>query len=215
MTIYQLYQRLLENMGHQGNWPADSPEELIAGAILVQNTRWENAQLSLARLSQKLNGNFKLLHHLPIQELQDLIRSSGFGKNKSRALQELFYWLQQHDFDYETIAQFHGDNLRRELLKHFGIGQETADVLLLYIFHRPVFIADNYARQLFGYLLGTDFPDYTRLSKCINLQEFTLKEAQQFHILIDEFGKHYCKPTIGIETSFLEPKGLKINNHSN
>ncbi|MGT2665709.1 deoxyribonuclease I [Streptococcus rifensis] len=215
MTIYTLYQSLLEHIGHQGDWPAKSPEELIAGAILVQNTRWENAQLSLARLSQKTNGNFKDLYHLPIQELQDLIKSSGFAKNKSRALHDLFCWLQQYAFDYETIAQSHGVNLRNELLKLFGIGQETADVLLLYIFNRPVFIADNYARQLFSYLTGTDFPDYTSLSKLINLQEFTLEEAQQFHILIDEFGKHYCKSNTGIQTSFLQTKSLIVNNYSN
>ena len=63
---------------------------------------------------------------MPLTELQETIRSSGFYRNKGKAIHALFQWLNQFNFDYENIAQHYGDNLRRELLKIRGIGSETA-----------------------------------------------------------------------------------------
>ncbi len=153
----QVYRNLLENLGDQGNWPAESPEEIILDAILVQNTRWENVVLSLDNLRQHLDGDFKRVLDLDQQTLQDLIRPTGFYKNKSKAVQEVFAWLKQEDFDYKRIADHYGDRLRVELLRLFGIGQEMADVLLLYVFNQAVFIADKYARNFFRVLLDKVF----------------------------------------------------------
>lgn len=73
-VLKQLYQDLLKNLGDQGNWPAESPEEIILGAILVQNTRWENVLLSINNLRQVLDGDFKKILDLEPETLQDLIR---------------------------------------------------------------------------------------------------------------------------------------------
>lgn len=204
LSLYQLYQILLAEMGYQGDWPAKSKEEIIIGAILVQNTRWENVQLSLVNLQNRLQ-DFKKLPSLRTDELQNLIRPTGFYKNKSRSLEETFIWLSQHRFDYERIAQIYGHQLRRELLKIFGIGQETADVLLLYVFDQPVFIADKYAQKLFGHLTQQTYKTYTSLAKATPpLNDFSLAEAQQFHILIDEFGKQYFRKQDSFSESFLK-----------
>lgn len=47
--------------------------------------------------------------------------------------------------------------LRAELLGLFGIGGETADDMMLYVFSRRTFVADTYARRLFAFL-GFDAP---------------------------------------------------------
>ena len=89
---------------------------------------------------------------MPLTELQETIRSSGFYRNKGKAIHALFQWLNQFNFDYENIDQHYGDNLRRELLKIRGIGSETADVLLVYIFKGIEFIPDSYTRRLYSKL---------------------------------------------------------------
>ena len=38
LTTEELYETLLEHMGQQHWWPAESSEEMMLGAILVQNT---------------------------------------------------------------------------------------------------------------------------------------------------------------------------------
>ena len=70
---------------------------------------------------------------MPLESLQQVIRLSGFYKNKAKAIQALLLWLNQHHFDYSSIAKLYGDSLRKELLTIRGIGEETADVLIVYI----------------------------------------------------------------------------------
>ena len=140
MTTEQLYKALLKHMGPQGWWPADTREEMILGAILVQNTNWNNAALSLRRLKEATHFEPQNILNLPIEELKILIRSSGFYNNKSKAISTLFNWLNQYQFDYCKINEVYGEHLRNELLKLHGIGSETADVLLVYIFERVEFI---------------------------------------------------------------------------
>ncbi|MEJ7154874.1 endonuclease III domain-containing protein, partial [Staphylococcus ureilyticus] len=77
----------------------------------------------------------KKILQMPLEQLQQTIRSSGFYKNKGKAIHALMDWLNQHHFDYQSFAQHYGENLRKELLKIRGIGSETADVLLVYIFN--------------------------------------------------------------------------------
>lgn len=204
LTIYRLYQLLLEQLGPLGTWPGDSKEEIIVGSFLVQNTRWENVERSLINLKQHLSGDFKSLKDVEQDTFQDLIRPSGFYRNKSKALQRFFNWLSTYQFDYDRILQEHGQDLRSQLLAQFGVGEETADVLLLYVFEQPIFVADKYAQKLFSQLTGKPFSNYTDLKRVFpSLDAFSLEEAQEFHILIDEFGKRYFTPRTDFSQSFL------------
>ncbi len=86
LTTEELYETLLEHMGQQHWWPAESPEEMMLGAILVQNTNWKNADMALLRLKEKTNFNPQKILSLPLTELQETIRSSGFYRNKGKAI---------------------------------------------------------------------------------------------------------------------------------
>ena len=85
--------------------------------------------------------------------------------------------------------------LRTELLGLFGIGGETADDLMLYVFSRRTFVADTYARRLFAFL-GFDVPTgylafHKAYSPVVLDASLSVKDLQEFHGLIDEFGKAY------------------------
>ena len=192
MTTEQLYKKLLEYMGPQGWWPADTLEEMMIGAILVQNTNWKNADMALLRLREKTQFEPQKILSLTLEELQEIIRSSGFYKNKGKAIHALFQWLNQFKFNYEKIAQIYGDNLRKELLKIRGIGSETADVLLVYVFESIEFIPDSYTRRLYSKLGYAHTESYDKLKRHIELpSNFTNKDANEFHALLDNFGKNY------------------------
>ena len=89
LTTEALYKILLDNMGPQHWWPAKSPEEMMLGAILVQNTNWKNADMALMRLREKHNLMHKILS-LPLAELQEIIRSSGFIRIRERRFMHYF-----------------------------------------------------------------------------------------------------------------------------
>lgn len=205
LTTEELYETLLEHMGPQHWWPAESSEEMMLGAILVQNTNWKNADMALLRLKEKTNFNPQKILSLPLTELQETIRSSGFYRNKGKAIHALFQWLNQFNFDYENIAQHYGDNLRRELLKIRGIGSETADVLLVYIFKGIEFIPDSYTRRLYSKLGYAHTESYDKFKKQISLPpHFTNQDANEFHALLDNFGKNYFNGNGTQKYTFLE-----------
>jgi len=211
VTLYQLFKKMLAGMGPQGWWPADTKSEIIVGAILVQNTNWNNVKKSLANVETSTGFQPELIARLDMNDLMALIQPSGFHKNKSKAILEVFQWLGVHDFDFNQIKQHHGENLRRELLKLHGIGEETADVLLLYVFDEPVFVADKYDQQLFTALGLAGLTNYRKLKKRIHqFDEFSLTEAQEFHGLIDEFGKLYLRKADYFNESFLAGYTIKL-----
>lgn len=206
--VYALYQKMFQKMGPQGWWSADSKEEIILGAILVQNTNWQNVAISLENLKMVTDFSSFQIANLSVAQLQALIRPSGFFKNKSQAIHEIFTWLLAFDVDFFKVRSYYGENLRDQLLTLHGIGPETADVLLLYVFDLPVFVADSYARRLFTQLGTPQLHNYHALKKLVNLSDFTLAEAQEFHGLIDEFGKAFLKKNT-FNRSFL--RDYKIN----
>ena len=174
LSIEKLYQILYQNMGPQYWWPAETPIEMMLGAILVQNTNWNNADIAFSRLKEETSFNAQTILKMPLESLQQVIRSSGFYKNKAKAI------------------QLYGDSLRKELLTIRGIGEETADVLIVYIFKGKEFIPDSYTRRIFRKLGYQHTESYHKLKQELTLPEsFSNQDANEFHALLDNFGKNY------------------------
>lgn len=204
LTLTQLYHKLRTNMGPSGWWPADSKAEIIVGAILIQNTNWRNADRAVTLFRQRTAFEPTKILALPTEDLQRMVRPAGFYQNKSRSLVNVFSWLSRFDNDYHRIANHYGSNLRKQLLTLRGVGPETADVLLTYIFDQPSFISDKYARTLFTQLGVPHLTNYQSLASQVHLSKaFTVAMAQDFHGQIDEFGKKYLHPVGNFDHSFL------------
>lgn len=161
---------------------------MLAGMILIQNTNWKNADRSLANLKQATNFKVDKMLALSTEEMERLIQPSGFFHNKAIYLRSL---LTAYRNDFDEWEKLPTSLLRKRLNALKGVGNETADVLLLYYFHRPVFVADNYAMKLFTNLhTFTKRPTYLQLKKAVERDfKLTSKQAEELHALIDEFGK--------------------------
>ncbi|WP_314737389.1 deoxyribonuclease I [Limosilactobacillus urinaemulieris] len=204
LTITELYEKMHQNMGDSGWWPAESKAEIIVGAIMIQNTNWRNADKAVAGFWKQTNFDPNQIRQLTTEELQALVRPAGFYRNKSQAVEAVFSWLSQYNDDYHQVSQDLGATLRKELLKLHGVGDETADVLLTYVFEQPTFISDKYARVLFTQLGVPHLTSYQSLARKVKLPaNFTSTAAQDFHGLIDEFGKTYFHPLTKFQESFL------------
>nr|WP_223225490.1 endonuclease III domain-containing protein [Staphylococcus aureus] len=193
-------------MGPQNWWPADNDIEMMLGAILVQNTRWRNAEIALNQIKEHTHFNPNHILELPIETLQSLIHSSGFYKSKSLTIKTLLTWLARHHFNYQEINERYKAELRKELLSLKGIGSETADVLLVYIFGRIEFIPDSYTRKIYDKLGYENTNSYDQFKKVVTLpNHFTNPDANEFHALLDVFGKHYFRDKDIKNYDFLEP----------
>lgn len=190
---YQLiYQKLYDYYGPQNWWPAETSPEMMIGSILVQNTSWRNVEKALKNVKPHLEP--AVMERMPIEELALLIRSSGFFNIKAKRIKVFLKWFKGYDFDIEKIKNVDKQELRRELLTINGIGRETADVMLLYAFDKPIFVVDAYARRIF-YRIGFDIPQtYDAFRE--QVEEAVLGDLQlynEFHALLVEHAKVHCK----------------------
>ncbi|MCD2255597.1 endonuclease III domain-containing protein [Agrilactobacillus fermenti] len=210
LTLVELYTKLAQQIPEQ-HWPAETPFEIALGAILVQNTAWQNVPPAIANLKQVTNLKPQKLLDLDRATLMTLIRPSGFFKNKSLAIVNLLTWYQKYDFDLTKAKLRTSTQLRQELLDLHGIGAETADVILLYVLDKPQFIADSYARRLFLALGVTEAQKYDTLKSFVEAKHLTLtlRQWQAFHGYIDEFGKQFLRRNQSFAASYLAGYRLK------
>ena len=188
-----LYDRLLAAYGPQHWWPAESPFEVVVGAVLTQNTSWKNVEKALTSLKNARQLELDRIAVLPHEDLAELIKSSGFFNVKAKRLKNLCGWLQLQG-GLDALTQWDTAGLRRALLEINGIGPETADDILLYALQRPVFVIDGYTRRLLrklGLVQGKE--DYETLRQ---LFESCLppdhRLYNEYHALIVRHAKEKC-----------------------
>lgn len=188
--LKRTYHRLQEIIDPGIWWPAESRFEIFLGSILTQNTAWHNVEKSLNRLKSRDLANPLAIVEVSNKYLQDLIRPSGFMTAKSTNLQNIARWFIARD---TQAQQMDTACLRQELLAQSGVGEETADTLLLYAYRRPVFIYDSYARRMLKIIGLGDYKTYAgarrALNQGVNAIGFTQRELADFHSLIVEAGK--------------------------
>ena len=136
-------------------WPESGTETALIGAILTQNTKWENVETSLQRLKSDNLLSIEQLASLKEEDIYTHIQASGFFRNKAKNI----ILLSQHILkDFETFANFKESVNREWLLKQRGIGFETADTVLNYTCYKEAFVIDSYTNRLllaFGYMMDS------------------------------------------------------------
>jgi endonuclease III related protein len=149
-TIPWLRASLAEAYGPQTAWwPAESAFEVCVGAILVQNTTWQQVARAIANLKAAGALDPGVLLSLPTDAVEDLVRPSGTFRQKARRLETFCRHLMTHwEGDLSKMLAQDGATLRAELLGIWGIGEETADAILLFAAHRPAFIVDAYTTRI-------------------------------------------------------------------
>ncbi len=191
---------LEEAFGPQDWWPAQSPFEVMVGAILTQNTAWRNVEKAIANLRAVDALSVRALLALPEGDLAELLRPSGFYRIKTRRLLALCRFLEARGVGAapEQLArQANIPTLRKDLLAVHGIGAETADSILLYALGLPVMVVDAYTRRIGGRLgLLEDDLSYSEVQAGMEaeLQPDDVQTRNALHALLVSLGKDYCRP---------------------
>jgi endonuclease-3 related protein len=197
MSLYKYYQQLYQYYGSQQWWPAESPFEVMVGAILTQNTSWSGVEKAITNLKTHQVLNPDAVAALSHQDLGSLIRPSGFFNQKAQRLHRLVTWLRQMG-DLDGLSTMETTDIRLSLLAINGVGPETADDILLYALERPVFVIDAYTRRIFSRLGQVDArADYDTLQRTFEqaLAQKTdrLKLFKDYHALIVIHAKTHCR----------------------
>lgn len=147
--IRRLYRTLAQAWGAQHWWPAASRFEVIVGAFLTQNTSWSNAEMALQKLRAARVLNIGGIRRIPLEELERLIRASGYFRQKAFRLKNFVRFLDEgYGGSLSRMFDRPTQELREQLLSLEGVGPETADSILLYAGQHSVFVVDAYTRRL-------------------------------------------------------------------
>ncbi|MBU0471347.1 MAG: endonuclease III domain-containing protein [Nanoarchaeota archaeon] len=162
--------------------------EIIIGAILTQNTAWPNVEKALLNLKKLKAINPKKLLKLTDKKLKEAIKPAGYFNQKANYLKNIT----------ELFIKLKGKTpTREELLKIKGVGNETADSILLYAYKQPEFVVDAYTKRLLK-LEDKKYEEVKELFEKNLPKKYEL--YQEYHALIVEEGKRKVNKVIKKQT---------------
>ena len=190
-----LYDVLLLAYGPQNWWPGrESPFEVVVGAILTQRTTWMNASKAIDALRQVGAVTPEAVQGIERPQLERLIRPAGFYRAKATTLKESSTRI----VNAGGLSQFFSmptKALRPTLLSIRGIGEETADAILVYAAGKPSFVVDAYTRRVLkrlGWIVGSE--SYAEIQAAFTMalpRDVTV--YAELHALIIHHGKTHSR----------------------
>lgn len=205
--LKQIFDNFLNFYGLQEWWPGEGLE-IAVGAVLTQQTNWNNVEKALTKLKDANCLSLTCLEKISLGELEQLIKSSGYYKIKAQRLKNLI-----------QLLSVNSNPSRKELLAVNGIGFETADSILLYLFEKPYFVIDSYTFRVMrriGVYSGKNYSELQRVF--INNLPKDIQLYKEYHALLVKHAKNSCKKKEPICSScplneqckyFLEKSNLK------
>ena len=194
-SMLQVYDRLLKALGPQHWWPAQTPFEVTVGAVLTQNTNWQNVEKAIRHLRNADLLEPRALYNTPVEELEELLRPAGYFRVKARRLRSLLeFIINRYHGSLKAMFQTDLQTLREELLAVNGVGPETADSILLYAGGLEVFVVDAYTHRIFARhgWIGFD-ADYHQIQDYIQSSlPDDVRLYNEYHALLVYAGKHFC-----------------------
>ena len=190
-----IYRRLYSYFGAQDWWPASNSFEVIVGAILTQNTSWQNVEKAIDKIKANRPILPKRLYSLPEKKLAGLIKSAGYYNLKAKRLRNfLSFFLRSYNGSIKKMSLTSLGKLREELLSVNGIGPETADSILLYAFNRPIFVIDAYTKRILlrHKIIREDFNYCAIQNIFMKHLKRDAKLFNEYHALLVRLGKEFC-----------------------
>lgn len=196
--LLEIYKRLQKRYGPQYWWPGDGPFEIIVGAILTQNTSWKNVELALNNLKAAEIMSPQQLYQTPLHTLENLIRPSRYFRSKARYLKAFVDHLEKRfNNDLHSLLSVQATDLRQELLSIKGIGEETADDILLYAAGHPFFVIDAFTKRILSRLGIAPATNRYQDFQMVFHQNLPLESTffNEYHALLDIHATKACRPT--------------------
>jgi endonuclease-3 related protein len=194
--LLDVHQRLLAAYGPQGWWPGGAgPFEVCVGAILTQSAAWTNVEMALARMRAAEVLSLDGLHRTPVEALAQIIRPSGYFNAKARKLKAFATHVHDgHGGDLAAMLTRPMEGLRPELLAVHGIGEETADDIVLYAAHQPSFVVDAFTRRILTRLGLAPPVDRYESYRALFMDALPEDTAlyQEYHALLVRLAKEAC-----------------------
>ena len=193
--LTSIYKALYAMEGSRHWWPAETQFEVLAGTILTQFVSWSNVAKAINNLKAGNVLSINGICEIEDSKLGEMIRCTRFYNGKVKKLKALCNHIRdKYKGSLTLFLEREITELRSELLSIYGIGEETADAIILYAADKPIFVVDSYTRRIFSRLGFFD----TRVTYG-EMQRFFMDNLlcdvwlyNDFHAQIDNLGNRYC-----------------------
>ena len=180
--------------GPQQWWPGDTAFEIMVGAVLTQNTSWVNVERAIQNLKKQKVLSASHIVAMSHKRLASQLKPVGYFNVKATRLKNFCRWYEVQG-GLRKLQHYPTQTLRTMLLSVNGVGPETADDILLYAFHRPVFVIDAYTRRIINRIgimpENQKYQAYQSLFMCNLPDEPGL--FNEYHALLVRLGKEVCR----------------------
>ena len=187
--ISRIYDLLLDELGPQYWWPAETAFEVVVGAMLTQQTKWANVEKAIDGLKTHSLLEVRALADADIGILEEIVKCCGFYRQKASRIKEMAAFFAEHGM--ENVFSMPVSDLRRTMLSLNGVGNETADSIVLYAAGKPRFVIDAYTTRMMK-CVGIN-GNYMQLQKKFESElPADVEIYKEYHALIVEYSKAYC-----------------------
>lgn len=170
--------------------------ELVIGVVLSQNTSDKNSLRAFNRLKEA----FGALDPEKIAKsergfIEELIKPAGLFRNRARVIIELAELFSREGFEeklVKAIEELPADQARRLLMELPGVGEKTADVILLMYFNKPVFPVDTHIKRITRRLGVVSSSSYSAISRYW-MENTSPRNYLSLHLLLIAHGRRTCK----------------------
>ena len=195
--LQKVYRRLYTRYGPQGWWPGDGPFDVVVGAILTQAAAWTNVERAIRSMKAADCWSWLAIYERPVEDLAEIIRSCGYFDAKARKLKAFAgHVVEGYEGDLAVMLDQDLPKLREELLSIHGIGEETADDILVYAAAKPSFVIDSYTRRILQRMDLIPRDKTISYQSCQTLFQDNLPADvalfNEFHALLDRHASQDC-----------------------
>lgn len=194
--IMEIYTRLLQHFGPREWWPADNRLEVIIGAILTQAVSWKNVEKAIDSLKKAGIVSIDKILNISPDKLADLIKPALYHRQKARKLQEIMRFIEEeYEGNLDLMFRESLYILREKLLSIWGVGEETADSILLYAGSYTIFVVDTYTKRIFSRIgMVQENISYSEMQVFMETNvDRSLEVYNEYHALLVALGANYCK----------------------
>jgi endonuclease-3 related protein len=168
----------------------------MVGAILTQSVAWKNVEKATINLKKAGAMSPEALRRMDLQDIAPLISPTIYYNVKARKLKAFAGWLgEEYGDNISLLCKDNAGELREKLLSVWGIGEETADSIMLYAAGKPVFVIDAYTRRIIDRIgMKPEKDSYTAYKELFtdNLPGDT-PLFNEYHALLVRLGKETCR----------------------
>ena len=189
-----IYKILNEHFGDLHWWPAETNDEILIGSILTQNTSWKNVEKAILALKEENMLSLPAIAGANEEAIALRIRSSGFFRQKASRIKSIAATIVDQYGSIDAMQSLTTQDLADFFGGLKGIGQETLDSILLYVFNRPVMVIDSYTRRIISRL------DYPEEAGDVEIREnavpdlmHSVRALKNYHACLVELGKRFCR----------------------